>query len=69
MYLRHMDIPSLGVESELQLPAYITATAMRDPSCVCSLYHSSLQHWILNPLSKVRPPTCVLMDPSQIRFP
>ena len=26
-----MEIPRLGVESELQLPAYTTATEMRDP--------------------------------------
>ena len=32
-----------GVESELQLPAYITATAMPDPSHVCHLHHSSWQ--------------------------
>ena len=28
---RHMDVPRLGVESELQLPAYTTVTAMLDP--------------------------------------
>ena len=28
----HMEVPRLGVESELQLPAYATAT--RDPSCI-----------------------------------
>ena len=28
---RHMEIPRLGVESDLQLPAYTTATAMLDP--------------------------------------
>ena len=27
-----MEIPRLGVKSELQVPAYTTATAMRDPS-------------------------------------
>ena len=26
------------------------------------LYHSSRQRWILNPLSKARDRTCVLMD-------
>ena len=26
----HMEVPGLGVESELQLLAYTTATAMRD---------------------------------------
>ena len=48
-----MDVPRLGVESELQLPAYTTATATLDPSLVCNLHHSSRQHQILNPL--VRP--------------
>ena len=43
----HMEIPRLGVESELQLPAYINATAMPDPSLLCDLHHSSWQHWIL----------------------
>ena len=28
---RHMEVPRLGVESELQLLAYTTATAMPDP--------------------------------------
>ena len=32
------------------------------------LHHSSWQHQILNPLSKARDGTCVLMDASQIRF-
>ena len=27
-----MDVPRLGVESELQLPTYGPATAMQDPS-------------------------------------
>ena len=51
----HMEVPGLGVESELQLPAYTTVTAMPDPSCVCNLHHNSWQHQILNPLSEVRP--------------
>ena len=29
--LRHMEVPRLGVELDLQLPAYTTATAMLDP--------------------------------------
>ena len=32
-----MEVPSLGVESELQPLAYATATAMPDPSQVCNL--------------------------------
>ena len=27
----HMEVPRLGVESELQLPAYTTAAATPDP--------------------------------------
>ena len=38
---RHMEVLRLGVELELQLPAYTTATATRDPSCVWDLHHSS----------------------------
>ena len=46
-----MDIPRLGVESELQLLAYTTTTATQDPSCICDLLHSSQQYQILNPPS------------------
>ena len=42
-HLRHMEVPRLGVESELQLPAYTTATATPDPSHVCDLHNSSRQ--------------------------
>ena len=51
---RHMEVPRLGVELELQPPAYARATATRDPSRVCNLHHSSWQRWTLNPLSKAR---------------
>ena len=44
----HMEIPSLGVKSELQLPAYATATSTPDLSRICDLHHSSWQCWILN---------------------
>ena len=33
-----MEAPRLGVESELQLPAYTTATAVPDPSHVFNLH-------------------------------
>ena len=49
---RHIAVPRLGVELELHLPAYTTAKP--DPSNVCHLLHSSLQHQILNPLSETR---------------
>ena len=56
-----MEVLRLGVESELQLPAYTTATATWDPSRVFDLQHSSRQHGILNPLSEARDGTRVLM--------
>ena len=62
-----MEIPSLGVELELQLPAYATATAMRDPSLICNLNHGSRQRRILNPLMDARDRTHVLMDIGQVR--
>ena len=36
-----MEVPMLGVESELQLLAYTTAIATQDPSHVCDLLHSN----------------------------
>ena len=66
LHPRDMEVPELGVELELQLLAYSTATAMPDPSHVCDLHHSSRQHWILDPLSEARDRTCILMDPSQV---
>ena len=67
-HLRHMEVPRLGVQSELQLPAYSTATAMGDPSLVCNLHHSSQQYRIPNPLSKTWDRTYNLMDTGQIHF-
>ena len=64
--LWHMEVPRLGVESELQLPVYTTATTTPDLSYVCNLYHSSQQHWILNPLNGPRDRTWVLIDTSQV---
>ena len=36
-----MEVPRLGVESELQLLAYTTATATWDPSGICDIHHCS----------------------------
>ena len=47
---KHMEIPRLEVQSELQPLAYATATARWDPSHVSDLHHSSRQHRILHPL-------------------
>ena len=68
LHLGYIEVPRLGVQSELLLPACCRATAMPDPSCVWDLYHSSRQCWILNPLSKARAQTYNLMVPSRIHF-
>ena len=47
LHLWHLEVPRLGVESKLQLLAYATATAMRDLTHICDLYHGSQQHWML----------------------
>ena len=67
-HLWHMEVPRLGVESELHLPAYTTAIATQDPSRVCDLHHSSQQFRISDPLNKARDQTCILIDTSWIRF-
>ena len=59
-HLWHMEVPGLGVKFELQLPAYNTATTMPDVSRIHKL--SLRQHQILNPLSKARYGTHILMD-------
>ena len=67
-FFGHMEVPRLEAESEVQLPAYTTAIAMQDLSRICNLNHGSRQCWILNPLSKARDGTSVLMVTSWIHF-
>ena len=64
-----MEVPRLGVESELQLLAYAIAIAMQGPSHVCTLHHISRQCWILNPLSEAWDGTGVLVDSSWVHYP
>ena len=59
-----MEVPRLGFELVLQLPATATATATQDSSCVCDLHHSSRQRRILNLLNEARDRTLVLIDAS-----
>ena len=54
LHLGHMEVPRLGVELELQLPSYTTATAMLDLIHIFDLCYSLWQCWIFNPLSKAR---------------
>ena len=52
LHLQHMEVPRLGIDLELELQAYIRATAMRDPIHVWELHWQLGQHGILNPLSE-----------------
>ena len=61
-----MKFHRLGVELELQAPAYTTDTAIQDLSCFGDLHRSSWQCQILDPLSEARDGTHNLMDPSWI---
>ena len=45
-HLWHIIVPGLGVELELQLLAYTTATATSDLSRVCELHHSNARSLI-----------------------
>ena len=65
---RHMEVPKLGVKSELQPLAYATATAIATPdlSRISDLHHSLWQHQTLNPLSRARGQTRILMDTSWV---
>ena len=66
--LWHMEVPRRGVELEVQLPAYTTATATQDLSRICDLHHSSRQRQILNPLREAGDQTRNLRVPSRICF-
>ena len=67
-HLQHVEVPELGVESELQLLAYTAATATSDWSHVFNLHSSYRPPWIPHPLSKARDQTRILTDTSQIHF-
>ena len=57
-----MEVPRVGGESEVQLPAYITATATAEPNCICDLHCSLQQCQILNPLREARDQTHILTE-------
>ena len=62
-----MEVPGLGVESELQLLAQASVTtAIPDPSCICDLCCSLQPCQILNPLSKARAQTHILVATSWV---
>ena len=63
-----MEVPRLGAETELQPPAYTTATAtataMQDASHIYLWQCRSL-----SPLSEARDQTCILMDTGWVLNP
>ena len=61
-----MEVPRLGVELELHLPAYAIAIGMSDLSCICDLHHSLWQCQILNLVREARDRTRILMDTSWV---
>ena len=67
-HLWHVVVSRLEVKSELQLLAYTTATTTQDPRHICDCQSSLPRHQILNPLSKARDQTLILMDTSQFCF-
>ena len=67
---RHLEVPRVGVELELQLPVYATATAAYDLSLICDLHHNSQQgqiliHWRM---FEARHQTLIPMTISQVHF-
>ena len=62
-----MEDPRIGVKSELQLPAYTTAT-MPDLNRICDLHSSTWLRQILIPLSEARDRIRVFMDASQVHY-
>ena len=68
-----MEVPRLGVKSELQWLATATAiattTATLGLSRFCDLHHSSWERQILNPLSEAGDHTHILIDTSRVHNP
>ena len=59
----HMEVPGLGLQSELYLPAY--TTAVTDLSNNCNLYCSSQQGQILNQLGLNLTDTSWVLNPGE----
>ena len=68
LHPQHMEVSRLGAESELQLPAYVTTTATFGLSCIRNIHHGSWQRQILNPLSRARDQTYILMVTSLMHY-
>ena len=62
LYPWHSEVPRLGAELELWLPAYTIAMGIPDLSCICGLFCSLWQCQILNPLSEARDQSHILTE-------
>ena len=62
LHPRHMELPRLGVQLELQLPAYATAAALPDLTGSATYTAAHQQYQILNPLSGARDQTQIPTD-------
>ena len=70
-HLQHMEVPRLG--SNRSCSSWHTPQPQPQPQprgiwAESDLHHSLPQHHILNPLSKTRNRTCILMDTSQVCY-
>ena len=62
------EVSGLGIKLEHQRLAYATATAMQDLTHNGDLHHTSWQRWILNPLSRARDQTHILIDANWVCY-
>ena len=63
LHLRHIDVPRLGVESELKLRTRSQPQAKTSELHLGTMSQlSGRQLWILNPLSEAREQTHILVD-------
>ena len=67
-HLKHMEVPRLGVELELLLPVYATATATPEPNVSVTYPTAHDNARSFNPLSEARDQTHILMDTSQVHY-
>ena len=56
------EVPGPGVGSELHLGPTPQPWQTLDLSCLCDLHCNLQQHWILNPMSKARDQTPILIE-------
>ena len=66
-YLWHMEVQARGWTGAAAAGLHHNHNNIGSEH-VCDLPHSSHQCWVLNPLSRARDGSCILMDTSRVRF-